>query len=270
MPIKRGLDSFQLKIVALFLMTIDHLAAYRVLPVSGDVNALMRIFGRIAAPLFLFLLARGLRHTKSKIKYTLRLYVAGAALQAANEIAGAYFLEQGTILQIGNIFQTLFYAALYITCIDMMAKRKEKKGNAAKSSALMAASLLLVFAHMYLPDFSAFFSIFLPSPFLVEYSFLFVLLGVAWYMANDKIISCAALFVFSLVSLAIDHRVFSNPYGFTFAHMFYPTQWFMMLALPFMALHNGERGKIRLKYLFYAYYPLHQYLFFFIAYLANR
>ena len=34
-------------------------------------------------------------------------------------------------------------------------------------------------------------------------------------------------------------------------------QWFSMAAIPFIALYNGRRGKHKMKYLFYIYYPLH-------------
>lgn len=260
--VKKGLDSFRLKLIALIIMTIDHLAAYKILTLSKDINAAMRMAGRIAAPLFLFLLVEGLRHTRSKIKYTLRLYVSGAALQAVNEVTAAVLLRQGIGLQIGNIFQTFFFTAFYITCLDMMIKEKR---HIAESLALMAVPPLLVFTYIYFPKFSVFFNIFMPSPFLIEYSFLFVLLGVIWYMANDKKITCAILGGFSVLGALIDHRVFEGPYGFTFAHLFYPTQWLMVFAAPFILLYNGEKGRIRLKYLFYAYYPAHQYLFFVIS-----
>ncbi|MCL2813009.1 MAG: conjugal transfer protein TraX [Oscillospiraceae bacterium] len=260
--VKKGLDSFRLKMIALAIMTIDHLAAYKIITLSKDINAVMRMAGRVAAPLFLFLLAEGLRHTKSKIKYTARLYICGAVLQAVNEIAAIILLRQGIGLHIGNIFQTFFFTALYVTCLDMIM---QKKKNIVKSLVLMAVPLLLIFAHIYLPKFSVFLNIFMPSPFLVEYSFLFVLLGVIWYAANDKKIACAILAGLSVVSALVDHRFFAGSYGFTFAHLFYPTQWLMIFAAPFILLYNGGKGKIRLKYLFYAYYPAHQYLFFIIS-----
>lgn len=34
-------------------------------------------------------------------------------------------------------------------------------------------------------------------------------------------------------------------------------QWYSLIALVPLALYNGERGRLNLKYLFYAFYPLH-------------
>ena len=34
-------------------------------------------------------------------------------------------------------------------------------------------------------------------------------------------------------------------------------QWYGLATLPLLALYNGKRGRIRLKYLFYIYYPAH-------------
>ena len=34
-------------------------------------------------------------------------------------------------------------------------------------------------------------------------------------------------------------------------------QWFSLATLVLLATYNGQRGKYRLKYLFYVYYPAH-------------
>ena len=34
-------------------------------------------------------------------------------------------------------------------------------------------------------------------------------------------------------------------------------QWYALLVLPLLALYSGTRGKYKLKYLFYIYYPVH-------------
>ena len=36
-----------------------------------------------------------------------------------------------------------------------------------------------------------------------------------------------------------------------------PIQWWALLAIPFIALYNGERGSKKFKYFFYIIYPLH-------------
>jgi len=43
-------------------------------------------------------------------------------------------------------------------------------------------------------------------------------------------------------------------------------QWMMIAALPFIILYNGERGPHSLKYLFYAFYPLHIWALYIIRY----
>jgi hypothetical protein len=36
-----------------------------------------------------------------------------------------------------------------------------------------------------------------------------------------------------------------------------PRQWYSLLALPFLLLYSGKRGKGNFKYAFYLFYPLH-------------
>ena len=255
---KRGLNSFQLKIIALVIMTIDHFGAYKILTTDSVINGFMRMTGRIAAPLFLFLIVEGLRHTRSKKKYILRLYIASVAVQIIIVLTSAVM---------GNIFQTFFYAALYITCIDKIVKREK---NIVALVILMLSPFAFIFIRYSI------FNIFIPSPFGTEYSFLFVLLAIAWYFINNKIINCMIFAGLSLISWFAGYKIvyyisFYNFFGFTtFHHLFIPIQWLMILAVPFMLLYNGEKGRSGLKYFFYIYYPAHQYLFFIIAAFYNK
>lgn len=252
---KKGLNSFQLKIIALVIMTIDHLAVYQILTASSNTNTLMRMVGRIAAPLFLFLIVEGLRHTRSKKNYIIRLYIASIAVQAIIEITALFF--NGYIM--GNIFQTFFYAALYITCIEKIKKREK---NVLICVILMIVPMIFVFINQ------SFINIIFPSPFGTEYSFLFVILATTWYFINNKIINCAIFAGLAIIGGIIDYKLIYNlPFFnlFTFHHLFISIQWIMVFAVPFMLLYNGEKGKPGLKYFFYIYYPAHQYLFFILS-----
>lgn len=236
--IKKGLTSFQLKIIALIIMTVDHFGAYRLLTQSPDINVYMRIIGRIAAPVFLFLIVEGIRHTRSRTKYIARLYMAAAATELLR-----VFFE----IDMGNIFQTFFYAALYIICFDIMANAEAVTRRSLGAAAVTALPVLFHLLPSH-PVLRAFF----PSLLNVEFSVIFVMLAVAWYFINNKTINCVLF-----AGLALTLRFF-NLFGG-------PLQWYMVLAVPFLFLYNGQKGRGGLKYFFYVYYPAHQILFFLIS-----
>lgn len=68
----KGLSGSALKVIALVSMTMDHLAYY--LMDHGTLQYdLMRTVGRMAFPIFAFLLVEGYTHTRSRGKYALNL-----------------------------------------------------------------------------------------------------------------------------------------------------------------------------------------------------
>ena len=78
-------SSFLLKIVALTLMACDHvgLAIVSFFPYTrgiAEVSNILRGFGRLAMPLFVFMIVEGVIHTKNIKKYLLRLGVMAAII----------------------------------------------------------------------------------------------------------------------------------------------------------------------------------------------
>ena len=74
------LSGFILKILAIVFMTFDHIGVFmHHNGIAGDFATILRIFGRLAFPLFIFLLVEGVRHTKCIWKYFLRLGILGIA-----------------------------------------------------------------------------------------------------------------------------------------------------------------------------------------------
>lgn len=82
---RTGLSQEGLKLIACVTMLIDHIAAVLVIPsdaalMAGDTtlawaNVIMRGIGRIAFPIFCFLLVEGAYHTGSPRKYAMRLFI---------------------------------------------------------------------------------------------------------------------------------------------------------------------------------------------------
>ncbi len=70
---KFGLTSFQLKLIAIITMTIDHVGL--TLMGGSEYYSICRIIGRIAFPIYCFLIAEGFVRTKDVKKYALRLLI---------------------------------------------------------------------------------------------------------------------------------------------------------------------------------------------------
>jgi len=66
----------QLKLLALLTMTIDHIGAF---VLTGDSFFWMRIVGRLAFPIFMFLFAEGAHHSKAN-RFTWALKILGFAI----------------------------------------------------------------------------------------------------------------------------------------------------------------------------------------------
>lgn len=71
---KKPLSHTTLKLIACFTMLLDHVA-YSFLSPASLLYAFLRVVGRMAFPLYCFLLVEGVHHTKDPKKYFLRLLV---------------------------------------------------------------------------------------------------------------------------------------------------------------------------------------------------
>ncbi len=71
-PLSYGLSCSALKVIALVSMLVDH-SAYYLLEHGTALYEAMRCFGRIAFPVFAFLIAEGFAHTRNRLRYFLTL-----------------------------------------------------------------------------------------------------------------------------------------------------------------------------------------------------
>ena len=123
----RGLDATALKLIAVLFMTIDHVGAFcgSFAWVAGHMYPL-RLVGRIAAPVFLFFVAEGLRHTRDKRLYLKRMYLASLCFGLLNAFVGALLG-----CRFGNIFQSFAWLIGLVLVTESAAEgireRKWKK-----------------------------------------------------------------------------------------------------------------------------------------------
>lgn len=276
----QGLTAFQIKVIALISMTLDHIGAFAWnVPVVARYEGFLRIIGRLAAPLFLFLLVQSIRHTRSKPRFVLRLYLAGMCVELFVTAMNVCFGEVFSYFTPGNILFTFFYTALYVLLLErIISAWKDRKLRAlACSAGLLALSgiptvLSLSNVPYYLlvpPDASirvrflitGIWNSLLPSFNSIDYGIGFSLLGVILYFAGTKNRQCFVFAAFCLVCIAGARMAPDSLYSLQ-SFGFFPTffdrfQCRMIYALPIMQLYNGEPGK-KCKWFFYGYYPLHR------------
>lgn len=127
----RGLSGSALKLIALVTMFVDHIAAAVIarLLVTGQgtetlyqVYFAMRDIGRIAFPIYCFLLVEGFDHTGNKGRYALRLLLFAFLSEIPFDLAFS-----GTVLEFGyqNVFFTLFIGLATICGFDAVSAKKE-------------------------------------------------------------------------------------------------------------------------------------------------
>lgn len=271
----RGLSISQIKWIALITMTIDHLAAYGFeIPIFGTYYDKLRIIGRIAAPLFFFALTESIRHTRSKPKLILRLYLGAVGVGLFVTMTNLLFHDSIGRFSQSNILFDYVYVALYVILIEQIIegiRKKQWRRGVLALAGILATCIPHYISYVFYEfpyekfDLSVetvwtildFAESFIRSPLAAEYSILFVIMGILMYFAGNKYGKAAVLVLFS-VFCYFGNRL--GAHGWNYIGMVLGRrQYYMILAVPFILLYNGEKGKGS-KYFFYLYYPLHRYV----------
>ncbi len=123
------MSSLLLKIIALLTMIIDHYGA-----IFHPNIIIYRIIGRLAFPIYCFLLVEGYTHTSNIKKYTTRILIFALISEIPFDLA--FFGEIGFVHQ--NIFFTLFIGLAAIYLIE----NKDEKYKFDKTLVIVAATVL--------------------------------------------------------------------------------------------------------------------------------
>lgn len=269
--LRQGLDGFTIKILALIFMTLDHIAYF----LTGviDVPIWFHWIGRISAPLFIYMVVEGFYHTRNRKKYMIRLYSWSVVMSIGNSLLNAALPHPGGAIIFNNIFDTMFLITVYLMGIEYIrvGKREGLKKKMGLGLAIISGISLLSILPFGIMSIGAVGALricmnFVPTPLLVEGGIVWIALGIGLYLCREKKVALTIFYsLFCLINLLMVVGA-----GFTFENLFLLNyQWLMILALPFMLLYNGQKGK-SLKHFFYIYYPAHCYILYSIGVIAIR
>ena len=268
---KGGLTSNQLKWIALASMTADHfMELFKNLISTNLFIKIVELFGRIAAPLFLFVLTESLHYVKNRANYVMRLYFAGISV-ALFTIVTNLLLGNILIYEPGNIMFSYFYIGGCICLIEkfirvIKEKNLEKTIVAIIYCIVLAGLQILIWKADTIIGFISDLEIrkltlkvinaLFPSVFTIEYSIIFVIMGALIYFSPNKIMKCGIVTIFSMLAYwgANEHINFWPCNDF-----FFEEQYLMIFAIPFIFMYNKKEGK-KCKMFFYIYYPIHRYI----------
>ena len=242
------MSALTLKLFACVCMLLDHLGYC--IPEFFP----LRIVGRLAFPLYVFLLTEGFRHTSSRLRYTLRLFV----FALLSQVPFGLFLAKDPFCTKLNVMVTLLLSLIGIWVTEL----GHRKPVTRLLSWLFVLCLCMVF-WMNLLD--------------ADYGAKGILLAQAFYaFGNQKGKRGAALLTLGLL-VSFFHVVLLEQ-GFDFLRMLvalpklyrWPDEWtwmqlFTLLTVPLILSYNGEKGpapstrflRKLTQYAFYAFYPIH-------------
>lgn len=224
----KALNANQLKLIAMFAMTVDHVASVLFPDYPTDWwILLLHIIGRLAAPIFWFFIAEGYHYTHNLKKYAARLFAFAIAGHFAYNFAfGIPFVPFQT-----SVFnQTSVLWALFWGLIALMINDSAKLKQWQKTVLILGIAVIT---------------------FCSDWSCIAVLAILQIGENRGNFRKQMIGMMFWLLAYAIVYAVFINPiYGVI--------QLFVALVIPLLKAYNGERGKFQgMKWCFYIYYPVH-------------
>lgn len=247
-----------LKVIACITMLIDHIGY------CTPGATWMRIIGRLAFPIYVFLLTEGYCHTSNRLRYGLRLLLFAVLAQ----VPFGLMVVKDPFYPEGSVMVTLLLSYLSVWLIDTFRGRK----------LLCLLSWMLVLGLCYVMHLE-----WIPC----DYGARGVLLALAFYwlypwtkqgnrIFRSLVLLAAAFCAVFYQQIWVYTRVLLNmiqgkPYLVGELSSWTCLQAFSLLSIPLILMYNGKRGwapeskagRKAMQYAFYAFYPIHMLILYF-------
>lgn len=286
------LDEFWIKVIAIITMTIDHIGIFLI---SGNadttaayqVGFIFRIIGRLSFPLFAFMLAEGLIHSKNRGRYLSRIAIIWGIILLGDIILYSLFKAGNTSFLgtlggdlDGQAFTDLILYALFIYLLEH--PKQKIRPLASLPVIYIVLSYALSIADKFGASTATYFPYFIRAPYSL-FGFLIFLGFYYSYKIADKgikktlqvtgtdlasykqtkeyrslvnIVGVSLFFIIEIIFWGlsyIDIRI--DPYETLTMHI----QNYCLLDCFILILYNGKRGYDSKGFRIgeYIYYPLH-------------
>ncbi|MBO5130227.1 MAG: hypothetical protein J6B95_07785 [Oscillospiraceae bacterium] len=219
-----GFSGNALKIIAAVSMLLDHIGV-----VLFPRVVMLRVLGRLALPIFAFMIAEGCRYTKKRLRYFLMVFGLGALCQII------YYVYDRDLYMC--ILVTFSLSILVIYPLQNL-----KGAQTAAGRAIWAIVTALAVVGVWL----------LNRWLVIDYGFWGCMMPVLAALFQGRGKAAAGAWDrkgVHVLMLGIGVLLVSMDRG--------GVQIFSLAALPLLMAYSGQRGKWKMKYFFYVFYPVH-------------
>jgi hypothetical protein len=264
---RRNFSAYQLKWIALITMTIDHFGVLVLYPYTNNnvidtLYVFSRLIGRLAFPLFAFMIAEGVYRTKHRYLYWSKLFSMALLIGLS-----MFVLEQININALaGNIFVDLSLAALAMILL------KEKSRFLKPLGLLPIAYVIWTSFDPSIPNFLradyGLYGLIMMLIFYFTYSKviqrkLTTMIGWNSSIENNYVFASVALLMMHvlwyIIELLVNQGLPSGGLLASYLSRFVGGQTYALFAGYFIYYYRGDKGNPPswFQLFSYAYYPLH-------------
>lgn len=282
------LNSFYLKIIAYVLITLDHIGlALQAFTVYNEVGLILRYIGRLALPIFLFLLIEGSKYTKNIYFYLLRIGIMAfiiflpeflIQMLILSKVIKTNIIPLTQLVSNGNIYIDLFLILLTIILI----KNKNKYIKSLAIIPFLYSLACTIIRYLELGSTNNLVIYALPYGLRPQYFLYSYLIGILIHIANlylekqalvnannnqvtveqykeainynfrYNLLACLCIVIISLLFTGLKYLTQIDLLNDSI-------QSYAILSILIIIFYNHKKGlsnKIT-KWIFYLYYPMH-------------
>lgn len=254
------LNSNKLKLVAIICMALDHFAMvffYRrveIMPLCPRnifyFYYICRILGRLALPIFIFLMSEGYRYTKDKKKYLIRLFIFAIISEIPYNLADAkrffFPLEQNILFTLGLSFLNLWL----VDTVNKKISYNIKFTYTVKNIFIILSTIIITFLSCVISE-KLYFS---------YGSSCVISLLICFYLKKYRALS---VFLMTIL-LMIWVYLYMTRRTIIFGFWHYAEVYSILSLIPIM-LYDETLPNKKYKYIFYIFYPAHLLIFYLLS-----